>query len=63
MQPVDKTNPTGTQEYPFYPDTPLIRVHLSIDAVRRCPVCQHRIGLLHQEANEANSPRGFELKG
>lgn len=43
-------DPRATQEYPIYPDTPLNRVHYSLYAIRRCPICSHRIDLLHDEA-------------
>jgi len=56
-------DPNATQEYPFYPDTPIIRVHKSIEAIRRCPICQKRIEDLHIAAIVEESNRyGFELK-
>jgi len=56
------SDPSATQEYPIFPDTPLNRVHRSIYEIRRCPICQHRIDQLDPREISINEIIGFALK-
>jgi len=55
-------DPSATQEYHVYPDSPIMSTHAGdIDRLRACKICQHQIDQRHDEALKQNwGMYGFE---